>query len=406
MENMENYHIGHEIEKEMRAKGMTARELADEINLSPQAVYDIFKKNHIATDRLAMVQRVLGRDFFKELSQVVTNGGVLSEEEDESVIKERFEMLMPEDKLRVIDRERLYQLAEEFVNTEHHKPLVIIYNDWRLIQKDIIELYSDSDLRLGQVLYVDLPNLRKKGKSDDEIIRDYKVMPQPIVRVSCGNLNESFSFMKKLADETGKKVYAYCSETNDLQDDHWDGITYRDCAIESFGGWNKQIHFAYVDDERQSYRRNRQLYLAYKGRDIIWFLRSKIGLIPRFDQNAEQNHALIWDWLNNPNRLMEDYRQWIEKKAEGNCQLSFVPLMYIDDEVIIKKEDNSRWKIILPACENYEMYVADWALTRLKKAYALTSLWIDIDENGVYDYEGSLWQVHFGGMDQETETEG
>lgn len=403
---MEKYHIGHEIEKEMRAKGMTARQLADEINLSPQAVYDIFKKNHIATDRLAEVQRVLGRDFFKELSQVVTNGGVLAEEEDESVVKERFEMLMPEDKLRVIDRERFYQLAEEFVNTEHHKPLVIFYNDWQLVQKDIIELYSDSDLRPGQVLYVDLPSLHKKGKADDEIIRDYKAMPQPIVRVYCGNLNESFSFMKKLADETGKKVYAYCLETNDLQDDHWDGIIYRDHAIESFGGWCKQIHFAYVDDERQSYRRNRQLYLAYKGRDIIWFLRSKIGVIPRLNPNAQRDHALIWDWLNNPNRLMEDYRQWIEKKAEDNCQLSFVPLMYIDDEVIIKKEDKSRWRIILPACENYKLYVADWALTRLEKAYALTSLWIDIDEGGVNDYEGSLWQTRIGRMGQETETEG
>ena len=125
MENMEKYHIGHEIEKEMRAKGMTARELAGEINLSPHAVYDIFKKNYIATDRLAMVQRVLGRDFFKELSEALKNGGILDKKEDESVVRERFEMLMPEDKLRVIDRELFYQLAEEFVNTEHHKPLVI-----------------------------------------------------------------------------------------------------------------------------------------------------------------------------------------------------------------------------------------------------------------------------------------
>lgn len=402
---MGKYHIGHEIEKEMRAKGMTARQLADEINLSPQAVYDIFKKNHIATDRLAEVQRVLGRDFFKELSQVVTNGGVLAEEEDESVVKERFEILMPEDKLRVIDRERFYQLAEEFVNTEHHKPLVIFYNDWQLVQKDIIELYSDSDLRPGQVLYVDLPSLHKKGKSDDEIIRDYKAMPQPIVRVYCGNLNESFSFMKKLADETGKKVYAYCSETNDLQDDHWNGITYRDRAIESFGGWSKQIHFAYVDDERQSYRRNRQLYLAYKERGIIWYLRSKLPLLPSPDMNKAKNYDLVWNWLHNPDCLMEDYRQWIEEKAANNCQLSFATLMYIDDGVIIKKEENSRWRIILPACENYRLYVADWALKRLEKAHALTSLWIEADENGIYDHENSLIQNWLERSGQDTETE-
>ena len=393
---MEKYHIGHEIEKEMRAKGMTARQLAEEINLSSQAVYDIFKKNHIATDRLADVQHVLGRDFFKELSQVVTNGGVLAEEEDESVVKERFEMLMPEDKLRVIDRERFYQLAEEFVNTEHHKPLVIFYNDWQQIKKDLIELYSDRDLRPSQVVHIDLQGLRKKGKSDDEIIRDYKAMPQPIVRVVCGVYDESFLFMKRLADETGKKVYAYCQAANDLEDDYHGGINYWDRAIESFGSWCEQIHFAYVDDERQSYRRNRQLYLAYKWKDIIWFLRSRFGVLPCPNLDEDSNQALVWDWLNNPNRLMEDYRQWIEEVAANNCQLSVFRLMYIDDEVSIKKEGTSRWKILLPASKNYKLYVADWAIQRLEKAGALTSLWVEADENGVYDYEGSVLQLCFG----------
>lgn len=389
---MEKYHIGHEIEKEMRAKNMTARELASEINLSPQAVYDIFKKDYIATDRLAMIQRVLDRDFFKELSEALNNGGMLAEKEDESVIKERFEMLMPEDKLRVIDRERFYQLAEEFVNTERHKPLVIFYNDWQTIQKDIIELYSDHDLRPGKVTHIDLQGLHKKGKSDDEIINDYKAMPQPIVKVSCGEYNDSFSFMKRLAEETGKKVYAYCFEPNELKDDHWNGIEYWDPAIKAFGSWCEQIHFAYLDDERQSYRRNRQLYLAYKERGIIWYLRSKLPLLPSPDMNKAKNYDLVWNWLHNPDCLMEDYRQWIEEKAANNCQLSFATLMYIDDEVIIKKEENSRWRIILPACENYRLYVADWAHKRLEKAYALTSLWIDSDENGIHDHENSLIQ--------------
>jgi len=391
---MEKYHIGHEIEKEMRAQGMTARQLADKINLSPSAVYDIFKKNHITTDRLAMVQRVLGRDFFKELSQVVTNGALLAEEEDESVVKERFEMLMPEDKLRVIDHERFCQLAEEFVNTEHHKPLVVFYNDRQQVQTDLIELFSDRDLRPSQVVYIDPSDLRKKGKSDDEIIRDYKAMPQPIVRVTSGVDDDSFLFMKRLADETGKKVYAYCMETNDLQDDHWNGITYRDRAIEAFGSWCEQIHFAYVDDEKQSYRRNRQLYLAYKWKDILWYLRSKFGVLLNPGENPD--HALVWEWLNNPNRFMEDYRQWIDAVAANNSQLSVFRLMYIDDEVIISKGDNSRWRVILPACENYERYVSKWVSERLKESSALTSLWVEADENGVYDYEGSIYQLTCG----------
>ncbi len=402
---MEEYHIGHEIEKEMRAQGMSAPELGKRIDRSKGAVYEIFKKSHIATDLLAKVQRVLGRDFFKELSEALNNGGVLAEKEDESVIKERFEMLMPEDKLRVIDRELFYQLAEEFVNTEHHKPLVIFYNDWQTVQTDPIKLYADSDLQPGQVESVDLPALRKKGKSDEDIIRDYKAIPQPIVKVYCGNYTESFLFMKRLADETGKKVYAYCSEPNELKDDYNNGIEYWDPAITTFGSWREQIHFAYVDDDRQSYRRNRQLYLAYKERGIIWYLRSKLPLLPSPDMNKAKNYDLVWNWLHNPDCLMEDYRQWIEEKATNNCQLSFATLMYIDDEVIIKKEENSRWRITLPACENYRLYVADWALKRLEKAYALTSLWIDADENGIHDYENSLMQNWLERSGQNTEAE-
>ncbi len=56
---------------------MTAKQLAEKINLTPQALYDIFKKSHIATDRLMDIQHVLGRDFFKELSQLAQHGGML-----------------------------------------------------------------------------------------------------------------------------------------------------------------------------------------------------------------------------------------------------------------------------------------------------------------------------------------
>ena len=102
---------------------------------------------------------------------------------------------------------------------------------------------------------------------------------------------------------------------------------------------------------------------------------------------------------------MEDYRQWIEEKAANNCQLSFATLMYIDDEVIIKKEENSRWRIILPACENFEWYVPNYVPERLKKAYALTSLWVEADENGIHDHENSLMQNWLERSGQNTETE-
>ena len=71
---MEKYHVGHEIEKELRAQGKSARWLADKICLTPQAVYDIFKREYISTARLIKIQRALERDFFMEYSKYIKNG--------------------------------------------------------------------------------------------------------------------------------------------------------------------------------------------------------------------------------------------------------------------------------------------------------------------------------------------
>ena len=230
---MEQYHIGQEIKKEMLSKGMTASQLAEKINLTPQAVYDIFKKNHIATDRLMDVQRVLGRDFFKELSQVAINGGALADEEDENAVKERFEMLMPEDKLHVLDMKALSVLAEEFVMTEHYKPLVIFYaKEWRA--QSAIGNVADVMLGAGKVYDLDLDRQRKKiGKSNDEIIQLVKAMPQPIVNVIGTSDDEGLLFMVNLAQATGKKVYACCRSSQSISNQNLNA-EYSDTAIQRF----------------------------------------------------------------------------------------------------------------------------------------------------------------------------
>ena len=396
MENQQ-YHIGKEIEKEMNAQGMSVRELAEKIHLSPQAVYDIFKKNHIATDRLAEIQRVLGRDFFKELSQMAMNNGMLADdaEEDEATLRERFEILVPEDRLHVFDYESFHQLTEEFVNTEHHKPLVIFHTDWQLNQPDIIEIIADRDLRPGQVLNVYLSNLRKKGKSDDEIIRDAKSMPQPILEVSCGNYNDDLLFLKKLADETGKKVYAYCRAENKLVKDNRGLVAYEDRAVESFGAWCDLIHFVFVDDEWQSYRRNRWLYLASfyaNSVDVLSFLKA---MCPFYvGQETAATTTEIWNWLNDPKLLMEEYRDFLINITAEHPELKLFRLMYFDDdEVHIKRESDTRWIVSLPACENYQRLLqGDWVKEQLEKSNVCTSMWIDADEHDVLDHEGSIYQ--------------
>ena len=93
---MEEYHIGKEIEKEVRKKYPSIDAFAKALHRERQTVYDIFKRAHIATDRLMEVSRILNRDFFQELSLIYKNGGQ-EKEEDESDVAERIGRLMEED---------------------------------------------------------------------------------------------------------------------------------------------------------------------------------------------------------------------------------------------------------------------------------------------------------------------
>lgn len=71
---MEEYHIGKEIEKEVRKQYPSIDAFAKALHRERQTVYDIFKRAHIATDRLMEVSRLLNRDFFKEFSNVLHFG--------------------------------------------------------------------------------------------------------------------------------------------------------------------------------------------------------------------------------------------------------------------------------------------------------------------------------------------
>ena len=383
MENKQ-YHIGKEIEKEMIAQGMSVRELAEKIFLSPQAVYDIFKKNHIATDRLAEIQRVLGRDFFKELSQQANNGSIPADsaEEDEAVLQERFEMLMPEDRLRVLELEAFYQLVEEFINTEHHKPLVVFYNDWRLNAHDRIQAIADHDLGTGQVLNVDYSKERKAGQSDDGIINKVKTMPHPILEVVFPCTNEGLNFLVKLAEDTGKKVYGYCEARTRLGNDSYGNLTYCDPTIELFGAWHKLIHFVYVDDEWMSYRKIRQLYLVKTGYDLLSFLWANL---PDLNHSEDQcfDAETILRWFNDPKQLVDYYRSFIETKAPQVPCLKAFNRMYLDDEVTVKQLSDTRWEVGLIVTKNDYNFSIEGA--RL-------SMWVDVNNECIIDNEYSIIQ--------------
>ena len=382
---MEKYHVGHEIEKELRAQGKSARWLADKICLTPQAVYDIFKREYISTARLIKIQRALERDFFMEYSKYIKNGGVVADEEDESVIKERFEMLMPEDKLHVLDWEKYYELAEEFVMTEHHKPLIIYANDWAA-QTSVINHVADNELGIGKVYTLNLQSERKKGKTDDEITQTVKAMPHPIVQVVCPSCDEDFSFMVSLAQTTGKKVFAYCRVSQTIE--NYNGEPeYHDTTIKPFGAWHEQIHFALVDDNRQSYRQTRLLYLADWGEDILSFLKPRMP-----DVLKHKDGDIVLGWLNNPESLYQVYRTWLDARARKLAWLKDFTLMFMDDKLNFK-QDGSRWTISLPV-DNITEYTYEDKL--MKDSLRRLSMWIEIQNDYIVDFEGSLRQSYLG----------
>lgn len=66
-------HIGNEIEKELRRQERGAAWLARKIHCNRQNIYDIFKRKSIDTALLQRISCVLGHDFFKDISDSLTD---------------------------------------------------------------------------------------------------------------------------------------------------------------------------------------------------------------------------------------------------------------------------------------------------------------------------------------------
>ena len=396
---MEQYHIGQEIEKEMRAQGMTAKQLAEKINLTPQALYDIFKKSHIATDRLMDIQHVLGRDFFMELSQLVQHAGMPAEEEVENAAREQFEMLLPEDKLHVIDYYALCELAEGFVMSEHRRPLVIFYSDdWTIPDK-----FHDTvnhKLGVGKVYLLDLRKEHKKGKSNEEIIRFVESMPHPVVDISGQGLDdEDFRFMVELSQATGKQVYAFCKSIQEIV--NYQGMfgkpEYRDTAIAHFSAWHEHIHFAFADREFKTYRKTRQLFLANFGYDILFFIQIHLPDMREVGNDYDNKSETVMEWLNNPKLLYKEYREWLDEKTEMYGYLKEFRLMYLDDLDI--KQEGSRWILSLPWDSRIEEKYESQLFIRRQNRKMKSSMWIEVEDNRIVDYEVSDYQMFYTGDD-------
>ena len=207
--NMEEYHIGKEIEKEVRKKYPSIDAFAKALHRERQTVYDIFKRAHIATDRLMEVSRLLNRDFFKEFSNVL-HFGETSEEEDEAEVAECISQLMPENELQVIRAKRLPDLIDEFILSERKKPMIIMHDDNDSIVADLRKVAEGI---LGKGMVKNITIKQEDIFAFETSITRLSEMPQKAIEINYigsgneGGFDDIILLAERLATESSKHMH-------------------------------------------------------------------------------------------------------------------------------------------------------------------------------------------------------
>ncbi len=274
---MSEYHIGEEINKEMRRQGMTLSDFARALHRERPTVYNIFKKRHIATDTLAKICRLLNRDFFKELSRVNFNYQEMAEEDDSPDLKESVSALMPEDELHSVpDNYMLEEIVEEFLLSDREKPLVIFYTPLlpgerkptlqTRIERLALSLWGQEDRK-------HVCELRQWGPEDTDIYMSTCVVDE--VKLKSYVLNDkhyrvAMGMAKRSALHEGCRTILYIpieNGTNKMRLGRTGGLVYDDIAEELFEAWKDEAHFVYAP--ALGPRLTRELYHAYRRTGII-----------------------------------------------------------------------------------------------------------------------------------------
>ena len=261
---MEEYHIGKEIEKEVRKKYPSIDAFAKALHRERQTVYDIFKRAHIATDRLMEVSRLLNRDFFKEFSNVL-HFGETSEEEDEAEVAECISQLMPENELQVIMAKRLPDLIDEFFLSERKKPMIIMHDDNDSIVADLRKVAEGI---LGKGMVKNITIKQEDIFAFETSITRLSEMPQKAIEINYigsgneGGFDDIILLAERLATESSKHVVVFCTCINALDKDADNELTYCSWAEECFDTWHKRVHILVADNENKDFARRQELYKA------------------------------------------------------------------------------------------------------------------------------------------------
>ncbi|MBD5215536.1 MAG: helix-turn-helix domain-containing protein [Bacteroidales bacterium] len=265
---MNEYHIGEEINKEMRRQGMKPADFARALRRERQTVYDIFKKRHIATDTLADICRILNRDFFKDLSIANFNPLDIDEDED-SDLTEAVSALMPENELHAFPNNYILdEVVEEFLLSDREKPLVIFYTP-QLIENRKTSLQSRVERQV----------LRLMGNDDHDHcceFRPYATGDSNISVSECKgkltslllhdtNYTKAMRLATQMAKHPGRNTILYipvANGSNEIRRGRTGGLVYEDIAEELFEAWKEAAHFVYAPALLP--RLTRELYRAYR----------------------------------------------------------------------------------------------------------------------------------------------
>lgn len=261
---MEEYHIGKEIEKEVRRQYPTIDAFAKALYRERQTVYEIFKRSHIATDRLMDVSRLLNRDFFKEFSNIY-NYGETTEKDDETDVSELISQLIPEDNLQVVMAERIPELADEFFLSERKKPLVVIHENASNVAEDMRNV-AEGILGKGMVKSITI-------KPEDIFAFESSItrlseMPQKAMEIIYtgsgrdGGFDDIILLAERLATASTKHIVVFCSCTNSLGKDTDGNLAYCSWAEECFDTWHKRVHVFVADNKNKDFARRQELYKA------------------------------------------------------------------------------------------------------------------------------------------------
>ncbi len=278
------YHLGEEIKKEVKRQGMSMEAFADRMCIERQSVYDIFKRAHIATDRLATISSVLNRDFFKELSLLYNSTATMTEESDNDGTK-WLKGLLPDEELHImLNGEEIDSVVDEYMTADRTQPLVVFYA-------------ADTDYEVDYML----GRWERKGwKSTGDTARDIHrdIMFQDwgnhlrleqtphysVLLYNDTNYFQAIGNAVELMERSGRHIVVVIPVVNALSRGNNGGLVYDDIAEGCFREWSKKAHFVVAQDKDSGYQRRREYYHAYLGDGVIDRLVKEIAKTDGFAQ--------------------------------------------------------------------------------------------------------------------------